>query len=123
MRKKILIVDDDEKNRKLLRVVLQNAGHDTLEAEDGVQSIKLAKESIPALILMDMRMPVMDGAAATRILKSDPSTSHIPVIAITASAMRGDHERIVSEAGCDDYISKPVEIKSFLETIKKYLGG
>lgn len=123
MGEKILIVDDDEKNRKLLRVVLQKSGYETIEAEDGEEGVKLAKENIPSLIIMDIQMPVMDGITATKILKSGQSTAKIPVIALTAYAMRGDRERIISEAGCDDYVFKPIELKSFLEIVKKYVGG
>ena len=121
MSKKILIVDDDEKNLKLLRLLIQNAGYETIEAENGEEAVRLAKEHIPALILMDNRMPVMDGITATKILKAEPATAKIPVIATTASAMKGDRERIMLEAGCDDYVPKPIDAKSFMNVVKKYL--
>lgn len=118
---KILIIEDDEKNRKLLRIVLQNAGYETIEAEDGEQGIKLAKENIPSLILMDIQMPVMDGVAAAKILKSEQSTAKIPVIALTSYAMREDKERFLKE-GFDGYISKPIEVKEFLDIVKSILS-
>jgi CheY-like chemotaxis protein len=121
MEKKILIVDDDEKNLKLLRVILQSYGYETLEAKNGEEAVKLAKENIPALILMDIRMPVMDGITATKIIKSEPSTAKIPVIIITSSAMKGDSERIISESRCDGYISKPINIKELREIIGKII--
>jgi two-component system cell cycle response regulator DivK len=123
MSKKVLIVDDDDKNRKLLRIVLQNAGHETIEAINGEEAVRLAKEHIPALIVMDNRMPVMDGTTATKILKAEPSTANIPIIAITASVMKGDRERMMLEAGYDDYIPKPIDVKSFMNVVKNYLEG
>jgi CheY-like chemotaxis protein len=120
-KKKILIVDDDEKNLKLMRILIQNAGYETIEAENGEEAVRLAKEHIPALILMDNRMPVMDGITASKILKAEPSTAKIPLIATTASAMEGDRERIMLESGCDDYVPKPIDAKSFMNVVKKYL--
>lgn len=122
-RKKILIVDDDEKNLKLLRVILQNSGYGIREAKNGEEAVKLAKEHIPALIFMDIRMPVMDGITAAKILKSEPSTAKIPIIAITASTMKGDRERILREAECDEYLRKPIDVKSFMNVVKRYLEG
>jgi len=121
MSKKVLIVDDDEKNLKLMRILIQNAGYETIEAENGEEAVRLAKEHIPALILMDKRMPVMDGITATKILKAEPTTARIPIIATTASAMKGDRERIILESGCDDYVPKPINAKSFMNLVNKYL--
>jgi two-component system cell cycle response regulator DivK len=121
MEEKILIVDDDEKNLKLLRVIFQNSGYEILEAKNGEDAVKLAKENVPALILMDLRMPVMDGITATKIIKSEPSTGKIPVIIVTSSAMAGDSERIISESGCDGYISKPIDVKEFREMVGKII--
>lgn len=121
MSKKVLIVDDDRKNLKLMRILVQNAGYETLEAKNGEEAVRLAKEHIPALILMDNRMPVMDGITATKILKAEPATAKIPIIATTASAMKGDRERIMREAGCDDYVPKPIDAKAFMNVVKKYL--
>jgi two-component system cell cycle response regulator DivK len=123
MGKKVLIVDDDEKNLKLMRLLIQSAGYETIEAENGQEAVRLAKEHIPALILMDNRMPVMDGITATKILKAEPATAKIPIIATTASAMTGDRERIMLEAGFDEYVPKPVDTKSFMNVVKKYLEG
>jgi two-component system cell cycle response regulator DivK len=121
MSKKVLIVDDDEKNLKLLRMLIQNAGYETIEAENGEEAVRLAKVHIPALIIMDNRMPVMDGITASKILKAEPSTAKIPIIATTASAMEGDRERIMLESGCDDYVPKPIDAESFMNIVKKYL--
>lgn len=121
MSKKVLIVDDDGKNLKLMRILIQNAGYETIEAENGEDAVKLAKEHLPALILMDNRMPVMDGTAATKILKAVPATAKIPIIAITASAMQGDREKILFETGCDEYMAKPIDGKALMNVIKKYL--
>ncbi|MDP2157927.1 MAG: response regulator, partial [Nitrospirota bacterium] len=95
--------------------------YETLEAKNGEEAVRLAKEHIPALILMDNRMPVMDGITATKILKAEPTTAKIPIVATTASAMKGDRERIILEAGCDDYVPKPIDAKSFMNVVKKYL--
>jgi len=122
MSKRVLIVDDDEKNLKLMRILIQNAGYETIEAANGEEAVRLAKEHIPALILMDKRMPVMDGITATKILKAEPTTAKIPIIATTASAMKGDRERIMREAGFDDYVPKPIDAKSFMNLVKKYLA-
>lgn len=117
----VLIVEDNERNRKLLKAILQSSGYETIEAENGEMGIKLAREKIPALILMDIQMPVMDGIEAAKIIKADEITSHIPIVAITSYAMKGDREKILSDSGCDDYISKPIEIKSFLEMVRKFI--
>ena len=121
--KKILIVDDNDKNRKLLRVILQRVGYDVHEAEDGAQGIEAAKRERPDLILMDYRMPVYDGIQATRILKADAITSHIPVFIVTSSVMKGDTERIVRESGCDQFFSKPIDYRVILDAVQKRLGG
>jgi two-component system cell cycle response regulator DivK len=103
MAKTILIVEDEPRNLKLLRDLLQRFGYLTLEATDGEQGVELAKASIPDLILMDIMMPKIDGLEATRMIKADTRTKHIPVIALTSFAMKGDRERTL-EAGCDAYI-------------------
>ncbi len=121
MAKVILIVEDEQKNLKLIRDLLQKFGYTTIEATDGKQGVEMAKATNPDLILMDMQMPVMDGLAATRILKADPTTSNIPIVALTANAMKGDEEKI-REAGCDGYIAKPVDIKELLKEVSKYLS-
>ncbi len=120
MSKRILIVEDEFRNRKLLRDILKRFDYDVVEASDGLEAVEMVKAWRPDLILMDIQMPVMDGFEATRIIKKDPETSHIPIIAITAYAMEGDRERIL-QAGCDGYISKPIEIKDFLAKIESFL--
>ena len=113
---KILLVEDNEMNRDMLLRRLERKGFTVQTAEDGEKSITAAKEFQPDLILMDMRMPVMDGWEATATLKKDPSLQHIPIIGLSANAMEGDRERAL-EVGCDDYDTKPVDFKTLLEKI------
>ena len=120
MGKTILIVEDEPRNLKLLRDLLQRFGYEILEASDGEQGVKSAGEKMPDLILMDIMMPKMDGLEATRIIKADTKTKHIPIIALTSYAMKGDREKAI-EAGCDGYIAKPIDIKEVLKTIETYL--
>ncbi len=122
MAKLILIVEDEPKSLKLVRDLLQASGYKTIEATDGKQGVDLAKAKKPDLILMDIQMPEMDGLEATRILKADATTRNIPVLALTAYAMKDDEERIF-QAGCDGYITKPFDIKELLKTIAEYLWG
>lgn len=117
----ILIVDDNEKNLKLIRDVLQFKGFTTLEAVDGEAAVRIAQRDLPALILMDVQLPGMNGSDAMKAIKADERTRAIPVIALTAMAMRGTRESLLSD-GFDDYISKPVEIKAVLNLVQKYLG-
>jgi two-component system, cell cycle response regulator DivK len=119
MGKQILIVEDEPRNLKLLRDLLQKFGYQILEAPDGEQGVKMAVEKIPDLILMDIMMPKMDGLEATRIIKADEKTRHIPIIALTSYAMKGDREKTI-EAGCDGYIAKPVDIQDLLKTVKSF---
>jgi two-component system cell cycle response regulator DivK len=116
----ILIVEDDPKNLKLIRDLLQIRGYTTLEATDGKQGVDMARAKMPALILMDIQMPVMDGFEAINILKADPVTKSIPIIALTAFAMQGDREKCM-EAGCNDYITKPLDTRAFVTKVKEYL--
>jgi len=118
----ILIVDDDMNNRKLLRIALEKSGYQTAEAENGEEAVRLANESAPALILMDVQMPVMDGVSALKAIRSGKTTNDIPVIALTSYAMKGDREHFLSQ-GFDDYISKPIDIRAFLDIIRKYVKG
>jgi CheY-like chemotaxis protein len=108
---RILIVEDNLKNRKLVRDLLQFHGYIILEAENGEAGVRLAYEHQPDLILMDVQLPGVDGQTAMRSLKSDARTIHIPIIALTALAMRGDKERLLA-AGFDGYVEKPIDIKS-----------
>ena len=116
----ILIVEDNDKNRKLVRDVLHFKGYRLAEAETGEEGVRLARELHPDLILMDIQLPGMDGLQATTILKANAATRHIPVIALTALAMKGDEERIRA-AGCDGYVAKPIDYKDFLAVVKASL--
>jgi len=116
----ILIVEDDPKNTKLLRDLLTLGGYATLEASDGKQGVDMARAKMPDLVFMDIQMPVMDGFEAIHILKTDPATTGIPVVALTALAMQGDREKCM-EAGFDDYISKPLDTRAFVLKVKEYL--
>ena len=120
MPKTILIVEDEPRNMKLLHDLLQRFGYEIIEASDGEQGVKIAGEKIPDLILMDIMMPKMDGLEATRIIKADEKTKHIPIIALTSYAMKGDKEKTI-EAGCDGYIAKPIDIKEVLKAIEHFL--
>ncbi|HEY1340882.1 MAG TPA: response regulator [Bryobacteraceae bacterium] len=119
---KILVVEDNEMNRDMLTRRLARKGFETAVAVDGEQGIALARSERPDLILMDMSLPALDGWEATRILKADPETRSIPVIALTAHAMAGDRERAVA-AGCDDYDTKPVDFSGLLKKIEALLAN
>jgi len=120
MKKTILIADDDEKSIKLLQDVLQASGYTVAVARDGRQAITLTKQKSPALILMDIRMPVVDGVTAMKELKADPKTKEIPIIAITAHAMQGDKERFLQQ-GFDGFLAKPLDIHTLLERVRSVL--
>lgn len=119
---KILLVEDNEMNRDMLSRRLERKGHQVTMAVDGQQAIDLAAAEMPALILMDMSLPGIDGWEATRRLKTAETTRRIPIIALTAHAMQED-ERKAREAGCDDYDTKPVELERLLGKIQKLLGS
>ena len=116
----ILIVEDDPRNLKLIRDLLQIRGYTTLEATDGKQGVDMARAKMPDLILMDIQMPVMNGFEATNILKADPVTKSITIVALTAFAMQGDREKCM-EAGFNDYITKPLDTRAFMTKVKEYL--
>jgi two-component system cell cycle response regulator DivK len=118
----ILVVEDNARNMTLLRDVLRATGYRTLEASTGGQALILATEHGPALVLMDIRLPDMDGVEALRRLRMDERTAAIPVLAVTAQAMKGDRERF-KEAGFDGYLSKPVDIDELLTTVEQHCGG
>jgi two-component system, cell cycle response regulator DivK len=118
----ILIVEDNPKNLKLLRDVLQFRGYVISAAETAEVGVVLARAEQPALILMDIQLPGMDGREATQVLKADANTRHIPIIALTAFAMKGDRERLLAE-GFDGYVSKPINIKEIPQVVEKYLSG
>jgi two-component system cell cycle response regulator DivK len=121
MAHKILIVEDNENNRSLLRDVLNYHGYEVSEASDGQDGVNLARELLPDLILMDIQMPGMDGMTAGSILKRDPATSGLKIIALTSFAMRGDLEKFLS-AGFDGYLSKPISTRELPELVKNWLG-
>ena len=114
----ILIVEDNEKNLKLVRDVLQVKGYATLEAGTGEEGLKIARESKPDLILMDIQLPGMSGIEALKALRAEPATAAIPVVAITASVMQQDRQQIMS-AGFDGFIEKPVNLKNLLATVEQ----
>lgn len=120
MAKVVLIVEDDPRNLKLARDLLQVQGYTTIEAMAGTRGVELAREKQPDLILMDIQLPGMDGLEATRTLKRDESTSHIPIVAFTAYAMPTDRERIL-QAGCDGCITKPIDVREFLREVAQYV--
>jgi len=117
----ILVVEDNEKNMKLFRDVLQASGYRLLEATTGERAMELAAEHQPNLVLMDIQLPDIDGVAALGRLRADARTASIPVVALTAQAMHGDRERFL-DAGFDAYISKPVDIVEFVRTVKEHCG-
>jgi two-component system cell cycle response regulator DivK len=118
----ILIVEDNPSNRMLIADLLNAKGYRPIEAQDGEEAIALARQERPALILMDLSLPRLDGWQATRRLKDDADLKDIPVIALTAHAMADDETKAL-EAGCDGYIAKPINVWSFVEEIKGYLQG
>ena len=118
----ILIVEDNERNLKLVRDVLQVKGYTTLEAVTGEDGVKLAVEQKPDLVLMDIQLPGMNGIEALGVLRANPVTARIPVIAVTASVMQQDRKQI-TEAGFDAYVGKPINLKEFLDAVRKALEG
>lgn len=120
MPKKILIVEDNELNMKLFRDLLEAHGYETLQTSEGLQALEIARKHQPDLILMDIQLPEVSGLEVTKWIKEDEELASIPVIAVTAFAMKGDEERI-REGGCEAYISKPISVMPFMETIKSFL--
>ena len=117
----VLVVEDNEKNMKLFRDVLQASGYRLLEATTGERAMELAAEHRPNLVLMDIQLPDIDGVEALGRLRADARTASIPVVALTAQAMHGDRERFL-DAGFDAYISKPVDVVEFVKTVKEHCG-
>jgi CheY-like chemotaxis protein len=117
----ILLVEDNEMNRDMLSRRLERKGYQVVLAVDGQSGVEMAASHAPDLVLMDMSLPVLDGWEATRLLKADSATRHIPVIALTAHAMSGDREKAMA-AGCDDFDTKPVDLARLLEKIEALLG-
>jgi two-component system cell cycle response regulator DivK len=121
MVKKVLIVEDNELNMKLFNDLLEAHGYQTLQTRNGVEAVSLARAHHPNLILMDIQLPEVSGLQVTQWLKDDPTLSAIPVVAITAFAMKGDEEKIL-QGGCEAYLSKPISVVKFLETVRKFIG-
>jgi two-component system cell cycle response regulator DivK len=117
----VLIVEDNELNMKLFHDLLDAHGYKTLQTRSGMEALKIAREQRPDLILMDIQLPEVSGLEVTKWLKDDEELREIPVIAVTAFAMKGDEQRI-RQGGCEAYISKPISIGTFLETVRRYLG-
>ncbi|MEQ1930455.1 MAG: response regulator [Parvularculaceae bacterium] len=120
-RRKILIVEDNELNMKLFHDLLEAHGYQTILARNGADALRLAAETRPDLIIMDIQLPEISGLQVTKELKANPSLAKIPVIAVTAFAMKGDEERIRA-GGCEDYIAKPISVAGFLDKVKRHLG-
>jgi two-component system cell cycle response regulator DivK len=121
MAKKILIVEDIPINRRLLRDILTYHGYEVIEAENGEEAVRIAREQKPDLIIMDLQMPVMNGYGAIKVLKSDPVTKNIKILAVTSFAMAGDREKAL-EIGVDDYIEKPINTRELPERVKRLLS-
>lgn len=119
--KTVLVVEDNELNMRLFCDLLDAFGFGTLQCKDGAKAVELARENQPALIVMDIQLPEVSGLDITRWLKDDDATKHIPVLAVTAFAMRADEQR-VREAGCEGYLSKPIQMRSFLSTVEELTG-
>jgi two-component system cell cycle response regulator DivK len=117
---KVLIVEDNELNMKLFHDLLEAHGIETVQTKDGFSVLNLARDESPDLILMDIQLPEVSGLDVTKWLKEDEELKKIPVIAVTAFAMKGDEQKI-REGGCEDYISKPISVSRFMETVQKYL--
>jgi two-component system cell cycle response regulator DivK len=120
MNQKILIVEDQEDNRTILRDLLGHAGFEVLEAVNGAEGIKAAARERPDLILMDIQMPEMDGYEAARRIKAEPNTADIPIVAVTSYALSGDEQK-AKAAGCDDYVTKPFSPRAILQIVKQWL--
>jgi len=118
----VLIVEDNEKNMKLARDILQAKGYETVEAVTGEEGVKLAKEKKPDLVLMDIQLPGMNGIEAFKQLRADAKTARIPVIALTASVTPSDRSQITA-AGFDAFVSKPISLKEFVATVKRLVEG
>jgi two-component system cell cycle response regulator DivK len=121
MSKKILIVEDNELNMKLFNDLLEAKGYEVIQTNNGMEALDLARAHMPDLILMDIQLPEVSGLEVTKWIKDDDSLTHIPIIAVTAFAMKGDEERI-RQGGCEAYISKPISVASFLQTIQMHIS-
>jgi two-component system cell cycle response regulator DivK len=120
MSKRILVIEDTEDNRQILRDLLNNAGFEVIEATDGAAGVEAAGRVGPDLILMDIQLPVIDGYEATRRIKADPALRHIPIIAVTSYALSGDEAK-TRDAGCDGYIAKPFSPRALLAMVRQFI--
>lgn len=120
MPKKILIVEDNELNMKLFNDLLEAHGYETLQTREGLKALDLAREHRPDLILMDIQLPEVSGLDVTKWIKNDEALAGIPIVAVTAFAMKGDEERI-RQGGCEGYLSKPITVSTFIETVRRFL--
>ncbi len=121
MGKTVLIVEDNDLNMKLFNDLLEAHGFSTLQTRDGMEALRLARENRPDLIIMDIQLPEVSGLEITKWLKEDDELRSIPVIAVTAFAMKGDEEKI-RQGGCEDYIAKPISVAAFLQTVHKHVA-
>ena len=121
MTKTVLIVEDNELNMKLFHDLLDAHGYKILQTKDGMEALDIAREHHPDLILMDIQLPEVSGLEVTKWLKEDDALKGIPVVAVTAFAMKGDEE-VIRQGGCEAYISKPISVTSFLETVRRFIG-
>jgi two-component system, cell cycle response regulator DivK len=122
MSKVILLVEDNERNRKLARTILEFRGYEVVECEDGAPALELARKHRPALVLMDIQLPTVDGITALGRLRADPETAGIPVIAVTASVTPGERERVVA-AGFNGYVAKPIDVATFGELVDRHVAA
>ena len=120
MNRCVLVVEDNERNRKLVRTILRHRGFEVIECDDGAPALELAKKHKPALILMDIQLPTMDGITALRGLRADPGTRDIPVIAVTASVTPGEREKVMA-AGFNAYVGKPIDIDAFGALVDRFV--
>jgi two-component system cell cycle response regulator DivK len=119
--KTVLIVEDNDLNMKLFHDLLEAHGYNTIQTKDGMEALGLAREHMPDLILMDIQLPEVSGLEVTKWIKEDEALKSIPVIAVTAFAMKGDEEKI-REGGCEAYVAKPISVENFLNTVKEFLS-
>src|ERR1700691_4480886 len=121
MPKTVLIVEDNELNMKLFNDLVETRGHRIVQTRSGIEAVELARKHRPDLILMDIQLPEVSGLEVTKWLKEDDSLKGIPVVAVTAFAMKGDEE-VIRQGGCEAYISKPISVTSFLDTVRRFIG-
>ncbi|MET0182102.1 MAG: response regulator [Caulobacterales bacterium] len=119
--KTVLIVEDNELNMRLFNDLLEAFGYRTVKTNEGRQALPLTRQHMPDLIVMDIQLPEISGIDVTKMIKADPALKHIPVLAVTAFAMRGDEQKI-REGGCDAYLSKPISVTTFLDTVRRFIG-